>query len=295
LFGCWPGCFPNARRSREHGSQRRCKLFAWGGAGFLALFYVVVAVANAWPGAKAAAAGASPDGGHVATDAILRACAGWLGLALTAWLLLWGAESAPAVGLRPLPARRVMAAACAVFVLAEANMLALGVAWNLARTQVQGLAEHSGSSAHTSLLGDAVSSVAAGASEEIVVLVVPALAAWRLAQQVSSPRLRRAGVIGLVVVLAGVRLAYHIEYGLAVLQVAPWAVACVLLYLRSGMVLPLMVAHVCYDLLAAVTDRIAGRYGLVAALTVFTVVIAVAAITAVWQGRPVRRRAEPAA
>ncbi|MFD5615151.1 type II CAAX prenyl endopeptidase Rce1 family protein [Kitasatospora sp. NPDC127060] len=148
------------------------------------------------------------------------------------------------------------------------------------------------SSAHTSFLGDAASSLAAGVSEEIVVLVVPVLAAWRLAQQVSNPRLRRAGLIGLVVVLAGVRLAYHIEYGLAVLQVAPWAVTCVLLYLRSGAVLPLMTAHVGYDLMAAVTNRLAVRYGLVAALTVFTAVVA---ITALRQGRPVRRQAETAA
>ncbi|MFD9687373.1 type II CAAX prenyl endopeptidase Rce1 family protein [Kitasatospora sp. NPDC059088] len=256
---------------------------------------MVVAVANAWPGARAAAAGASPDGGHVATEAMLRASVGWLGLALMAWLLLWGAESATAVGLRPLPMRHVLAAACTVFVLAEAPMIALAVAWNLARTHVQGLAEHSGSSAHTTFLGDAVSSMAAGVSEEIVVLVVPVLAAWRLAQTISSPRLRRTGVIVVVVVLASMRLAYHIEYGLAVVQLAPWAIACVLLYLRSGAILPLMIAHVCYDLLAAVTNRISARHGLAAALTVFTAVTAIAAVTAFRQGRSVRRHAEQAA
>ncbi|MEU9047174.1 MULTISPECIES: hypothetical protein [unclassified Kitasatospora] len=76
-----------------------------------------------------------------------------------------------------------------------------------------------------------------------------------------------------------------IEYGLAVLQVAPWAIACVLLYRRSGAILPLMIAHVCYDLLATVTNRISARQGLAAALTVFTAVTAIEAVTAFRQGR----------
>jgi hypothetical protein len=252
-------------------------------AAYSAVLYLLLAVGGAWPGAKAAAAGRSPVGEYVATSMVLKHSLVWLLLAALTWLVLWGAEPSSAIGMRRLPTRRLVGAACAVFCLAEMPMFVLGVVWNLVGDRVHLLTAYSGRADRSSFLADAASSVAAGMSEEIIVLVLPALVAWRLGQRVTGPRLRRAGLAVLVVAMAAARLSYHVEYGMSVLQLLPWAIICVLLYLRTRAALPLMIAHASYDLVLAVTNRLGSRYGLAAAVAAFAVVAAAALFTALRQ------------
>ncbi|MDH6128808.1 CPBP family glutamic-type intramembrane protease [Kitasatospora sp. GP82] len=271
------------------------RAIAWSTAATLAIVYMAYTVGSAWPGARAAASGAAPSEGHAAADNVLWASAVWLGLAVPAWLLVWVAERAPAVGLRRMSAREVLAASCAVFCLAEAPMFFVGALFELARAHSRALASYSGSSGGSTVLGDVVSSVAAGVSEEIVVLVLPVLVAWRIGEVVASARLRRVGLVVLVVLLTAARLSYHLEYGLAAVPLVPWAVICVLLYLRSRAVLPLMLAHAAFDVVLAVVNRVGVRHGLAAAVTVFAVVTAVAFVAALGLAGRVGRRFVPAA
>lgn len=274
------------RRAGEFGPAVGCYLAAIGAA----TLYVLLAVVSAWPGATAAAAGRAPVGEHVATSMALRGSLVWMVLAALTWLALWGAEQASAIGMRHLSARELAGAACAVFCLAEVPMFALAVVESLVGNQMPPLAAYSGTADRTSFLGDAVSSLAAGVSEEIVVLVLPALLAWRLGRRVTGSRLRRTGLIALVVALAAVRLSYHLEYGISVLPLVPWAVVCVLLYLRTRTALPLMIAHAAYDLLLAGVNRLGSRYGLTTAVAAFAAVAVVALATALRQATLIKQQ-----
>ncbi|HEY5244631.1 MAG TPA: CPBP family intramembrane glutamic endopeptidase [Acidimicrobiales bacterium] len=62
-------------------------------------------------------------------------------------------------------------------------------------------------------------------------------------------RLEQRGwpVAAIVVVDAGVRLSYHVYYGPGVIEVAPWAVVSVLVYLRIRRLLPFIICHAIYD------------------------------------------------
>ncbi|PNE43431.1 hypothetical protein AOB60_00375 [Streptomyces noursei] len=207
----------------------------------------------------------------------------WLLVAVLTWLALWGAEQSSAIGIRRLPARSLVGAVCAVFCLAEVPMFGLAVVWNLVGDRVPLLTAYSGSADRSSLLADAASSLAAGVSEEIIVLVLPALVAWRLGRRLTGPRLRRVGLVVLVLAMAALRLSYHLEYGVSVLPLLPWAIISVLLYLRTRTVLPLMIAHASYDLVLAVINRLGSRYGLTTAAASFAVVAAAAFFTALRQ------------
>ncbi|MFD7983842.1 hypothetical protein ACFV4M_10740 [Kitasatospora indigofera] len=266
-------------RHPDH-APARLRAITWSIAGTLAFLYLAFTVAAAWPGAQAAATGAAPSSGPTTAHTMLWASAVWLGLALPAWLMAGIAERAPAVGLRRMSARQLLAASCAVFCLAEAPMFFVSALFALARTHSRTLTAYSGGSGGSTLLGDVASSIAAGISEEIVVLVLPVLLAWRIGEVLTGVRLRRRGLLVLVVALTAVRLSYHLEYGLAAVPLAPWAAISVLLYLRSRAVLPLMLGHAAFDVTLALVNRIAIRHGLAPAVTVFAVLTAVAFTTA---------------
>ncbi|WP_188295580.1 type II CAAX prenyl endopeptidase Rce1 family protein [Streptomyces sp. CBMA156] len=254
---------------------------AWSVAGPLAVAYMAIAIAAAWPGAQAAASGAATSGaGSTTADGSLLAASVWLGLSVPAWLMMWSAERAPAIGLPRMPPRHLLAATCAVFCLAEAPAFVASVVFELTRSHSNTLAAYSANGSGSTFLGDVATSAAAGISEEIVVLVLPALAAWRIGQALTGARQRRYGLLVLVVVLTGARLSYHLEHGLAAAPLVPWAIVSVLLYLRSRAVLPLMLAHAGYDVLLAVVNRITPAYGLAVSVTMFAVVTAVALVTA---------------
>ncbi|MFD9688434.1 type II CAAX prenyl endopeptidase Rce1 family protein [Kitasatospora sp. NPDC059088] len=256
------------------------RAIAWSFAGPFALSYMAITIGAAWPGAQAAASGAAPSQGTSTAAAMLWASTLWLWLSLPAWLTVGIAERAPSVGLPRLSARQLLSASCSVFCLAEAPTFIVQVLFELARTHSPALASYSGGSGGSTLLGESVSSVAAGISEEIVVLVLPLLAAWRIGEVVTDARLRRFGLAGLVVVLTAARLSYHLEYGLAAIPLVPWAVVSVLLYRRSRAVLPLMAAHAGFDIVLALVNRVAARDGFAASVAAFAAVTAVALTTA---------------
>ncbi|MCC9310079.1 hypothetical protein LN042_23925 [Kitasatospora sp. RB6PN24] len=204
----------------------------------------------------------------------------WLCLALLAWVMLSMAERVSALGLPRLPLRRMLAAAGAVFCIAEVPAFALSELVDLARSRIHTVAAYSGTGGHSSLVGDISTSLAAGLSEEVVVLVLPVLAAWRIGQHITNSRVRSAGTVALVVLLTVARLSYHMEYGLALLPLIPWAATCVLLYLRSRAILPLMIAHAGYDLTVDAINRLTPRYGPAAGVYTFAGVASVAFIAA---------------
>ncbi len=276
LLGILPDRTPLPRsRAGETGLA-----IAWSVAGTLAVAYMAITIAVAWPGAQAVASGAATSGaGSTTADGSLLAASVWLGLSVPAWLMLWTAERAPAIGLPRMPPRHLLAATCAVFCLAEAPAFVASVIFELTRSHSNTLAAYSANGSGSTFLGDVATSVAAGISEEIVVLVLPALAAWRIGQALTGARLRRYGLLVLVVVLTGARLSY-LEYGLAAAPLVPWAIVSVLLYLRSRAVLPLVLAHAGYDVLLAVVNRVTPSYGLAVSVTMFAVVTAVALVTA---------------
>ncbi|GHE25240.1 hypothetical protein GCM10018781_76410 [Kitasatospora indigofera] len=201
LLGALPDREPLPRpRVRDIG-----RAITWSIAGTLASLYLAFTVAAAWPGAQAAATGAAPSEGLTTAHTMLWASAVWLGLALPAWLMAGIAERAPAVGLPRMSPRQLLAATCAVFCLAEAPMFFVSALFALARTHSRTLTAYSGGSRGSTLMGDVASSIAAGISEEIVVLVLPVLLAWRIAEVLTGVRLRRLGLVVLVVALTAVR------------------------------------------------------------------------------------------
>ena len=80
-------------------------------------------------------------------------------------------------------------------------------------------------------------SILAGVVEEFVVLGY------------LSHRLEQRGWTGLplLAVLVAVRLSYHVYYGWAVLELAPWAILSVILYRRRRRLLPFVLAHALWD------------------------------------------------
>jgi Type II CAAX prenyl endopeptidase Rce1-like len=82
-----------------------------------------------------------------------------------------------------------------------------------------------------------VLALGAGPTEELALLVLP----------VALLRQAREPVWRIALVLVAVRLSFHVYYGVGVLGLTVWAVAILVLYLRTGRALPLIVAHTVYD------------------------------------------------
>lgn len=85
------------------------------------------------------------------------------------------------------------------------------------------------------------SSAAAGFREEVFLLALPVLLL----------RCARRGWTEIVLVLAVLRLSFHIYYGAAVIGMLPWAVAAVFLFRYTQAVWPLIAAHSLWDLAAS--------------------------------------------
>lgn len=93
----------------------------------------------------------------------------------------------------------------------------------------------------------------AGLSEEIVVLAAPLLALsafFGVSRRTSPP-------VVLVVVLALMRLSFHLQYGAGTLMLLPWAIAVPLIFWFLRLTWPLIVAHAVYD-----APLMAGGFGL---------------------------------
>lgn len=129
---------------------------------------------------------------------------------------------------------------------AAAQSLRIGV-WALAALQVGGaitaalaMGNKLGQPAHQDasyVLYTVAASLAAGIVEETVVL----------AFAVTTLRQARRPLPEIVAVAVLLRCSYHDYYGVGVIGIAVWAAVFVWLYLRSGSVLPLIIAHVLWD------------------------------------------------
>jgi membrane protease YdiL (CAAX protease family) len=84
---------------------------------------------------------------------------------------------------------------------------------------------------------DLVASVVAGVVEEIVVL---GYLVRRLEQRGVTTR-------AIVMIAVAVRVSYHLYYGGGALQIAVWATASVLLYLKIRRLLPFIICHIMWD------------------------------------------------
>ncbi|MFF3160176.1 hypothetical protein, partial [Streptomyces sp. NPDC057910] len=175
-----------------------------------AAVYMLITIGSALPGARAAAAGQAPEGGSVPVGAALAWASLWVVVSGLAWHFLSKAEPREAVGLPKASACTVARASLAVFLLAESVGFVASVAWGYVSDHVAYLNTHSGSSHHPGVLADLAGSVAAGFSEEIVVVVLPVCLAYRLRRHVTNPRLRRVGLAVLVAGMLPARLSYHV-------------------------------------------------------------------------------------
>ena len=95
------------------------------------------------------------------------------------------------------------------------------------------------------LLGDYLMSIGSGIGEEVLLLAIPFALATRAGWKPWE-------VIGL---LTGLRLAIHLYYGAGSVFVVLWIPAAYLLYRATGSILPLIIGHVGYDLLAVTAQR----------------------------------------
>jgi len=95
------------------------------------------------------------------------------------------------------------------------------------------------------LLGDYLMSIGAGIGEEVLLLAIPFALATR------------AGWKPWVVIalLTGLRLSIHLYYGAGSVFVVLWIPAAYLLYPATRSILPLILGHIVYDVLAATEQR----------------------------------------
>ncbi|KOU33639.1 hypothetical protein ADK54_41910 [Streptomyces sp. WM6378] len=279
---------PPIVRPFRPGAPRQVAFAAYLFSLLFASAYMLITVGSALPSARAAAAGKAPDGGYVPVGAALAGALLWVVVAGLAWLFLAMAEPRDAVGLPRASACTVARASLSVFVLAESVGFVASVAWGYVSDHVAYLNAHSGSSSHPGVLADLAGSVAAGFSEEIVVVVLPVCLAYRLRRHVTNPRLRRAGLVVLVAGMLLARLSYHVMYGFGALPLAVWALASILVYLRTRAVLPLMIAHAVYDMILAVIRPVAGSYGRTSGIAVYALIVGVALVMLIATS-PVRR------
>ena len=91
-------------------------------------------------------------------------------------------------------------------------------------------------------LSGLIAALLAGPTEEIVVLVVPLVF-------LRAARWRWPAVITAMLVL---RLAYHVYYGVPAVGLMVWAVAMIVIYLRTHAVVGLIVAHSLWDVMGMV-------------------------------------------
>lgn len=120
------------------------------------------------------------------------------------------------------------------------------------------------------------SSAAAGFREEVFLLGLPVLVL----------RCARRGWTEIVVVLAVLRISFHIYYGAAVIGLLPWAVAAVFLFRYTQSVWPLIAAHSLWDLAASAI----GFGGDLGELAVLWIVLAIVGSAWLLLGKASRER-----
>lgn len=110
------------------------------------------------------------------------------------------------------------------------------------------------------LLGDFLMSIGSGIGEEVLLLAIPFALATRAGWKPWE----------VIALLTGLRLFIHLYYGAGSFFVLLWIPAAYLLYRATGSILPLIVGHVGYDLLAVTVQRSPGLHtpALTALLTV---------------------------
>ena len=95
------------------------------------------------------------------------------------------------------------------------------------------------------LLGDYLMSISAGIGEELLLLAIPFALATRAGWKPWA----------VIALLTGLRLSIHLYYGAGSVFVMLWIPAAYLLYRATGSILPLMLGHIVYDLLATTAQR----------------------------------------
>ena len=95
------------------------------------------------------------------------------------------------------------------------------------------------------LAGDYLMSVGAGIGEELLLQAIPYVLATRAGWKPWA----------VIALLTGLRLSIHLYYGAGSLFVVLWIPAAYLLYRAIGSIVPLMVGHIVYDLLATTIQR----------------------------------------
>ncbi|WP_145012503.1 CPBP family intramembrane glutamic endopeptidase [Kocuria salsicia] len=163
---------------------------------------------------------------------------GWIVLAVTVWVMVTRLLlPAPSSGPHHVTQRRD--ATLALFLYPVATLI--GTALMRLLGSLLGYDPEFPSVDHPSgeyIAASVASSAAAGFREEVFLLALPVLLL----------RCARRGWTEIVVVLAVLRLSFHIYYGAAVIGMLPWAVAAVFLFRYTQSVWPLIAAHSLWDL-----------------------------------------------
>lgn len=102
---------------------------------------------------------------------------------------------------------------------------------------------------------EVASAVLAGVGEELLVLALPVVLLRRYFGHLSG-----AGPVVLFVGLVAMRMSYHLYYEAWAFAHLPWAIVITALYLKFGVVWPLILAHAGFNTVQAL-----GRYGLIEA------------------------------
>jgi len=166
---------------------------------------------------------------------------GWIALAVTVWVMVTRLLL-PAPTSRPRHVTQRRDAKLALFLYPVATLFGFVVVRLVG--SLLGYEPGFPSADHPSteyIAASVASSAAAGPREEIFLLALPVLLL----------RCAHRGWTEIVVVLAVLRISFHIYYGIAVIGLLPWAVTAVFLFRYTQSVWPLIAAHSLWDLAAS--------------------------------------------
>ncbi len=229
----------------------------------VASLHLSVAVANQGGSAAAAAAAGSSVRAPSSGATSLSECFGLLAIATLVFAHVAGGISWAGLGMRRRDGRRwIFGGATGTAVLYLAAMVVADLVFHaLATSQGDGLRGYPGMGTPGAqlLAGDiTLSTFVGGIWEELTLLAIP------VGLFTALVRLEKMGRTGryfswsvLVGVLLAARWAIHLYYGAGpALYVLVWAAAAVALFLASGTIWPLVLAHSLYDAAAAIAARI---------------------------------------
>ena len=118
------------------------------------------------------------------------------------------------------------------------------------------------------LAAGVIVSAAAGLTEEVCGLAIPV---WLLVRYRVLDTTRTGHVVAFVAFTVVLRVAYHAYLGPSALAFAPWAALTALLYLRTHRIVPIILAHTLFDVVAFLINPLAlpgdwSKFGLLAAI-----------------------------